>query len=442
MDIRATYENRLEAMRQNFVLGKDFDSVLEMLPADPAPCAESAGSAPSADDSRQNGPRALTGGPLRNFPSLQYTGGFDGGTTVNYFGAWQNPEMFARFSDWKELAKLADERGEDFFHQEGALRFQVLPYGSNRGVNFKFIFLWESFTILISSRISSNDLPAVQVDYSYESFRNCDLFTARNIVESFLMTLGFKWERVSFQRVDINVTIDEEFSKVSTALNDGRFLSRIRKFHPVIDNTSQGLIWRYIMGGGASSEVSVRIYDKLNELDEVYNEQKLEDLRQVMGEADNLLRCEFSITSAFFRSIDVNSYEELEKRLPDIVEYLVFSWLRVLKTKKVRGKENKQELDEFWQKIQYAFYNVFINKTDIRPIIRRKEKRISRDPLLRQAVGCITAAMARTINKRRSLDEFLSDVFSECLNYKKLIYKVYRKKRLEYETRIFNAGVL
>lgn len=436
MDIEQRYLDRLKGMRQTLLLGMPFDDALEMLPAEPRPCRSEAGSAPQNEG---EGSRELTGTLLCNntfFEGLRFDGGFDGGCVVNYFGKWQDVNFLKDLDSWRDLAKEYEERGDAFIHEYYGVKFEVMPYGSNRGVNFKYVLKWQGFTILIRGGKYKEDLPAVQVDFSYEVFREKDIFDARFLVEDLLLHFGFKWEKVTFQRIDLNVTLNESFQKVAKAFQQGRFLSRVRRFNAWSSNSKQKQVLNYIAGGTHKSEVQVVLYDKLYELTSHYNEQKFVDLKPVLGEGTDLTRVEFRLTSAFFRTIDCFSYEKLSELMPSIVNYLVTSWFRVLKTKKIRGKENKQELDEFWLKVQYAFQQVFIKKEVVKRLKREKTSKISNMRLLRQAVGCVSSALARSYEKTKDLETFCAEIFDVFLRYKRLSYYAYRKKRAVYETRI------
>lgn len=306
-------------MRNNLLTGADFDAALELLPAVPNAQADRAAGAPlDTSGAPLSAARALTGRLLCNsLPDkapFEYAGGFDGGTVVNYFGAFTDAKMFERFDVWRDMSKLESERSDDdYFVDLDGYRFQVLPYGSSGGVAFKYIFKYRSFTILITGKPDAGDRPTVQVDFSYESFREKTLFEVRYIVEDFLLYLGFRWDRVSFQRIDINVTVDADFQDVYKAFQEGRFISRLRIFRPVLENTSSGMTCHYIAGGSLkSSDVSICLYDKLHELSRQYNETKYDDLLAEVPNAEHLTRCEFRITSAFFRALGCNSFENPE----------------------------------------------------------------------------------------------------------------------------------
>lgn len=436
--IKQLYEKRLEAMANNLFLGSNFDDAMEMLPAVGAVERQADDGALPFQESR-----SLTGTLECNLVNApRFTGGFDGGTVVNYFGRWIDLELFSEFDQWRDNAKLAKESEKDYFHKFGDVEFQVLPNGYNGGVNFKYIFKWNSFTILISSRAVSEDLPAVQVCYSYESFRNASLFEVRLVVEDFLLSLGFRWNRVSFQRVDFNVTLDVDFQKIVQAFQQGRFVSRLRKFKPELDNTSKGMKCTYIRGGSKNSDAHIVLYDKLAELMANYNDQKFQDLYAVLGDGQYLTRVEFRVFSSFFHTIGVSSYEELEKQLPSIVEYLAASWFRILKKKKVRGKENVQEIDDIWKAVQFAFYKTFVkNDLEIKPLDRKKSFKVTNTRLMRQAVGCLTSAMARSFDSVRDFDQFCIDAFDHFMRYKRLAYKVYKSKRRKYDVSIFKPGL-
>ena len=433
-EVEAKLTDRVEALRRSLIGGLPFESAVELLPALPR---RSAAERPSPSEFPA---RALTGCLQCNnqdLPSVpRFDGGFDGGCVVNYFGTWKDDRILDLFDTWKTSAKNFNERQEDYYVSYKNIRYNVLPFGSNRGVNFKYILKTRGFTFLIFGKADSGELPTVQVDFSYESLRGRSLFDARKEAEDVLLSLGFRWDRLSFQRIDINVTVAIPFEKIASAFVEGRLVSRVRNFATVYNNRSSGSALTYVRGG---SDVQICLYDKYYELQKHYNEQKFNDLSYVLGDGQDLTRVEFRLSSAFFHSLDVSTFEDLEKELPSIVEYLCFDWFRIVDGKKVRGREKKQKLDIYWQYIQYAFDRTFIKNDDLKPIVRRKRYNCENSRLLRQAVGCVSSALARTFDPVKNIDEFINDVFETCLRYKRLAYRAYQRKKVRYEV-LFSNG--
>lgn len=424
---------KVEGLKRSLILGEQFEKALEMLPSDQTlgllsrdPDDRVSGSEGSSDPSIKDG--ALTGSLWGNCPSsFRYDGAFDGGSIVNYYGSWKDRSIFDLFDTWRSGAKIREDENCDYFVTYQGVRFQFLSHGTHgkRGVSFKYMLRFHGFTVLIFGKPDAGDMPSVQIDFSYESLRGRSIFDARLEVENFLLALGFRWESISFQRIDLNVTLNTPFSEVTSAFCDGRVVSRVRRFHFEYANSSGGLICNYVSGGDS---INITLYDKMHELITRYNEDKYDDLEHVIGDGVDLTRVEFRLSSEYLGSLDIHTWEDLEDMVPAIVEYLTGDWFRILENKKIRGKENKQVISDFWLRVREAFFQIFIKSSDIKPLKKKKKYCFSRSRLIRQALGCFNKALALSYNHAGALESYLNDVNYLIKHYKGLAFKQYRLK--------------
>jgi hypothetical protein len=132
------------------------------------------------------------------------------------------------------------------------------------------------------------------------------------------------------------------------------------------------------------------------------------------------------------------------EREKSLVAYLTEDWFRILTEPKHRGHENGQGLHFLWKEVQDSFRRWFTGHPKREDqAYERREKPVCRNPvpLVKQAAGCISTALAgccklgnKTIFEQLSIiEEFiLSNLFGSEIKEKM------RLKVLEYQ-KIFEA---
>ena len=152
------------------------------------------------------------------------------------------------------------------------------------------------------------------------------------------------------------------------------------------------------------------------------------------GAEYGLTRIEFRFKRDALNYFDLQTVEDFNDRLPDVVDYITRRWFRILKTRKVRGRENKQETAQEWDWVQFAFESAFCRgrKSSV-PLTRDRSKRIDKRLLVKQALGCLSSATAYDNEaKTMTQDEFQIYVLQAVNDCIPELYKDYLRKRAEY----------
>ena len=406
--------------------------------------------APTASDNQA--PHLLTGGHLSNVTENsvvkptdmpRYTGSYDGGCAVSYYGIWFAGDMEAQREIMDDLAfyKAQAQAGGRYLENPvftilNGQQWEVCPRGSNGEVRYNYQIRRGGVTLLVHQNPGEN-IAGVRAVFGYEALTGRDLDDVNRETKEFLAAIGFDVVREKLSRVDMNVTLGVDFSWVQKAYEEGRVVSRVRRWRQYGRNTEEGYVLETIMGGGHLQAV---VYDKLRECLDKREEAKLDDLSDVLGDpcAENagLTRVEFRFRRSALKAFEINSVKDFTSRIVDVVEYLTSHWFRILADRKIRGKENRQDVANEWRWVQYAFYSTFCEgKLSQTPLKTRNMKRIDRKNVFRQALGCVSSAFAYDANSETlSFEEFSAKVREFISLALPELFKQYMQKRGWFQT--------
>ena len=373
-----------------------------------------------------------------------FSGGYDGGCEVSYYGEWFDGNLAERNAFFEELAEYKNRAAENYDRQSDPLPEVVFlngqpwimaPTGTGgRGGKPRFRFRLQrgGVTLLIHNN-PKDKYPAVRARFGYEALFGRDLVDVNNEVRELLNVIGLDVTKEILGRVDMQVTLATKFDWVAKAFDEGRIVARVRQWNRWDRNVDDGLTLQSLRGG---STLQVAIYDKLKECLAKRDEQKLEDLNPLFeGAAEyGLTRIEFRFKRDALNYFDLQTVEDFNDRLPDVVDYITRRWFRILKTRKVRGRENKQETAQEWDWVQFAFESAFCRgrKSSV-PLTRDRSKRIDKRLLVKQALGCLSSATAYDNEaKTMRLDEFQVYVLKAVNDCIPELYNDYLRKRAEY----------
>lgn len=331
--------------------------------------------------------------------------GFDGGCRATFAGAW-NLDAWEAFSGY--LATLEVEHNArrepvvcplfegQTWSFRGAGRGEIHTFGDqNKGLRWCL----ERGGVRLFFNVNIDDLGlapsgevAVGVIFGERLFRGgVSLFPIADMVRELLGQLGFiiKAERV--QRVDFQVTTDRfSIDDVRKFEYEGLICSRGRyDDDKKADSFSRGtLYW-----GRTTSKVRLRIYDKYGEARATRTKDMGEKLRYILNALGNdwlvtlkpLTRVEFEIRRGLLREFNVETFDDLRRVLPSLIDYLVGDWFRILapeaKNSKIYGNTRRAEVSSDWAIIANVFreYARVFSSSDepaIR-VTRRKRDRTS-----------------------------------------------------------------
>lgn len=373
----------------------------------------------------------------------RYTGGYDGGTAVSYYGLWFAGDMDAQREIMDDLAfyKAQAQAGGRYLENPvfiilNGQQWEVCPRGSNGEVRYNYQIRRGGVTLLVHQN-PGETIAGVRAIFGYEALIGRDLDDVNRETIAFLAAIGFDVVREKLSRVDLNVTLGVDFSWVQKAYEESRVVSRIRRWRQYGRNTEEGYILETIMGGGHLQAV---VYDKLRECLDKREEAKLEDLSEILGDpcAENagLTRVEFRFRRPALKAFEINSVQDFTNRMVDVVQYLTSQWFRILGNRKIRGKENRQEVATEWRWVQYAFYSTFCKgKLSQAPLKTRNVKRIDRRNIFRQALGCVSSAFAYDAKSETlSFEDFSSKVREYIDVALPELFKQYMEKRGWFQT--------
>lgn len=378
-----------------------------------------------------------------NMPN--FSGGFDGGCEVSYYGEWfggnlsERNEFFEELAEYKTRAAESYDRSSDPIPEIVFLNGQpwiIAPTGTGgRGGKPRFRFRLQrgGVTLLIHNN-PKDKYPAVRARFGYEALFSRDLYEVNNEIRELLNIIGLDVTKEILGRVDLQVTLATKFDWVAKAFDEGRIVARVRQWNRWDRVIDSGLTLQSLRGGSA---LQVAIYDKLKECLDKRDEQKLEDLNPLFDGADEygLTRIEFRFKREALNYFDLNTVADFTERLPDVVDYVTRRWFRILKTPKVRGRENKQEIANEWEWVQFAFESAFCNGRKLStPLTRDRSKRIDKRLLVKQALGCLSSATAYANEvETMTQDEFQILVLELVNDLIPELYQDYLRKRAKYE---------
>jgi hypothetical protein len=391
---------------------------------------EVAGEGSGVSRSPAGSPRLLTGGSpctlTPNLPGIEVPefshGGYDGGVMVGFEGTWDT----TAFSYLLEILDAAKEEAGDAvkggmeglpLNLEGE-EVLVSPKGglaggndAKGGVVYKYRFFCQGVEFMIHSNPSEYIQP-VRVRYGAESVqghRNRFYDVHYGFVLPFLKRLGLDVKTDKLSRVDMQCLIDipmSEFSHLLKAENK-HVVTKLRKKSE--HGTMSGRVETVEIG--SVSNVQFCFYDKGRELRAKKSNIVKEALfiRDCVGDewynsGRPITRIEIRLGRDALKCLGIDSVSDLRERERGVIDLLTTEWLRILAEPKVRGHENTAAIHPTWERVRNLFFAYFTGgEVDVR---WNQRESISCDPdaLEKQALGCISKALAYRFGEQDSLE--------------------------------------
>ena len=175
-----------------------------------------------------------------NMPN--FSGGYDGGCEVSYYGEWFGGNLSERNEFFEELGEYKARAAENYDRQSDPLPEVVLlngqpwiiaPTGTGgRGGKPRFRFRLQrgGVTILIHNN-PKDKYPAVRARFGYEALFGRDLVDVNNEVRELLSVIGLDVTKEILGRVDMQVTLATKFDWVAKAFDEGRIVARVRQWN-------------------------------------------------------------------------------------------------------------------------------------------------------------------------------------------------------------------
>lgn len=147
------------------------------------------------------------------------------------------------------------------------------------------------------------------------------------------------------------------------------------------------------IGSRTSNNVYCRIYDKILEVKTKKKKYWFYDIWEKYGmNCENIYNVEFQLNRDFFKEMQIESVEDVFKRLRNIWDYCTKEWLVKVNLDNVRME--RCSTDETWLRIQEAFSNY----QGIGMISRTRQLEADAEALLPGTIGNITSYAARLGN--------------------------------------------
>lgn len=350
-----------------------------------------------------------------------FCGGFDGGFEISFYGDWFKDSDDPSF-EWGGLCVLLDglkekaqnNRGDFVALPIGEEKWQVMPTGSGTGVKYKWLLKRGGASISIHSNPKGNIAP-VHVKLEYEALYGEAIDRVMAKIETVLVILGFHIDRDVVSRVDLQVTLVQDFRAVCRTHYEDRFITRLNK--PNISGSYNQLEFETITWGNRKNrKVQICIYNKFREaFKNVYCPeigQKAADLLEILGPKvggyfgkgicynnnyDNMLtRVEFRLFRDFLRLRNIESLYDLLEFMPNLIKYLTEEYFRAAKTSRDENTHYYASgYDDWWEKVIHAFNEVFVAG---RSFVTKRDRRVSVvaiESILNQGCGCLTSALSQ-----------------------------------------------
>ena len=340
-------------------------------------------------------------------------GGYDGGVEVGFKGDWQ-PRAFAEILEQlghaQQMAQSGDRNADECYVILGGRMFLVESQGckvgkGRKGIHYRYRFTGDGVSFYVHHNPAKNMQP-VRLRYNHDALVGRDLFTLHETTLDWLDAIGFKVEKETVSRVDLQITIQRPIADFMDLIARGHAVmkSRKRNFHE-----NCGRVETYTIG----TATQLCIYDKKRELENGGDEIKTrlvvkhlldldlpEDSSMFNAELylfEDLTRIEFRLRRDRLKEMGIDTIADLKEKELSMIAFMTEEWFRILDAPKVRGHENEQQVHPLWQEVQQLFARYFPGDDVKRSEIKRgrdKSIKCSGESLFRQSDGCIESAYA------------------------------------------------
>jgi hypothetical protein len=353
---------------------------------------------------------SIGGGLSRNFdnPELPqvktYVGGYDGGNTVGFYGDWD----FTQFDSLCRKLESNRNKGISKIDFNGVEVF-LYPNSIGSGVIYRYSLEFSGIQFFIHHNPIAGIQP-VRVRYGFESVVGRDFFVVNSEFKKFLSLLGFTVEKEIISNVEMQVMVDRPIIVFFEPILKDWVVRSYFKSQWFTDKT--GTMCGYWGGVGTK----IRIYNKYRELIDSGNELKMQLVLKFLTNGElpkDLTRIEFSVNREFLSNCRIDSCDDLKKVEHDLAMYLCTDWFRILSGAKTKGNASRQSVHIAWQEVQKLFSMFFSGVGDKK--FTRKAKELegihcTSEQLNRQALGCLSSAIALSHGKLSSKSEILDYV--------------------------------
>ena len=342
--------------------------------------------------------------------------GFDGGCRVSYSGAWDwakwtrlSERLTALHAEHDErrapvLARLFDGDDSTTWSFRGAGRGEIHTFG-DQNTGLRWCLERGGVRLYINADVDRpfNAGPdacgyapvgqiAVGVIFGERLFRGgVSIFPIAEMVRSLLAELGFLVHSERLHRIDFQVTTDRisvselrELERVGRVCSRSELNADFKRKTRGTTATDGTLYW-----GTKTGKVRMRVYDKYAEAQANKKEDggdKFSFLLNSLGndwlvEGRPLTRFEFEIKRGLLRDFNVETFDDLRRALPSIIDYLVDDWFRVLgpdyENSKKHGNTRRVKSLETWSIIASVFSSyarVFCSSTGPFLLVTRRKR--------------------------------------------------------------------
>lgn len=367
---------------------------------------------------------------------------YDGGMEMSFFGTWglgASGGEFLRFL--RPLKEKAKELNAAFPFVFCGLPFNIMPSGVRSGAgSYSFVLTYEEngrlkyrFYIHTSP---CDTIPGVRVLCSYQAFRRDDpLSHIRDELLQVLSVIGFNIDRSRLSRIDFNLTINHSINHLVSAFHEDRIINRCSDVH-IAGGRRNFKSYRI----GNHNTVQFAVYDKIKELSERYDADKINDLSKFLDPkvGDSWTRYEFRLGRSFLHSVKIESLQDFIENQLAIVNFLTYNWFSVIETPYRKGRKKYYKVSSWWQQVRLSMIisvlsklscvslvpntdgagssDLALNLNIIRryrfddkqlPVVSKRPRRLFRKCLkrvLQMSVGCMATAVFLSLPSGEKMD--------------------------------------
>lgn len=304
----------------------------------------------------------------------------------------------AGLGEWRDKLNRAQKAAqardwEGSLVQVGAVLYAVRPAGGRfGGIYFNWILEGGAVRYAIMDREGpSGETPNVRVHLGAMVLLQHGLETAHKCARLMIEAMGGEIVGEKLSRIDPCLDVlDVHVREFCDAFFSKRAVCRARK---------GSMHWNgqhftgFTVGTGA---VRLRVYDKKAETGgEGVKWDSLVALRYDGEIPNEVTRVEFQLRRRMLKEVDCGTVEAWLKNRAAVVDYLVSEWFRLTDGPVDRDNNNQSRYgpSELWQRVSEGF--AYWAGLAVLPAVRVLPRRyLSREALVRQAVGCVTSAAA------------------------------------------------
>ena len=321
-------------------------------PAAPAPVAvraEGKGAAPVGSETTNRDPS--------NPVPACFGGGIDT-VYVSLFGVVKTPEAVFR---WLETAKAeAQENRDHLTIQDDIVHHPTAGYAFGRQCRWRVTF--RGLTFMISSNFDSQGTttPTMQVQIGGKEILIHGYQVCLEHAFEFCSIMNFECTSNRVNRLDICVDLPVSMQEIKIAWAEERIITQARKWH-LYGRNEDGNPAETLSYGQGSSDVKLRIYDKVRETeaDEIKRQLLLQRLWN-NELPEHSTRIEFQVSGQWLKqNFNVCQLIEVESRLQDIANYLTTEWFRISSEHNDRQHQERKPIAPIWKQVQDSFVQIF-----------------------------------------------------------------------------------